>query len=81
MESQNYQSLSKNSVINSIEEYQMKIGKALTNEKRFDISVQYDLNKTRIVSAMERIIKTKLVCDIEITDQFLEKVKKYTNGL
>jgi len=81
MESQNHQQLSKNSVINSIEEYQMKMGKALTNEKRFDISIQYDLNKTRIVSAMERIIKTKLVCDIEVTDQFLEKVKKYTNGL
>lgn len=76
MESQNLSQHNNQTIKNSIDNWYIRMGKALSNEKRFDVKSAYKVKKAILISAMERITNS---CDIE--ESFLEKVNKYTNEL
>lgn len=57
------------------------MGEQKVNNIRFEKNDCIDYLKLRVVNAMEDVIKTDLECDLSITDEFLEKVKLYVNGV
>jgi hypothetical protein len=81
MESQNIHKHTKENTIELIENWQIKNGKNISNEIRFDIEKNYNLKGSRLINAFERILRTDLACDLNVDDIFLEKIKKYINGL
>lgn len=81
MESKQLKDNSVENALKSIDKWYIRNGVAITNSMRFDIKSKVSTSRIKIMLALERILKTNLSCDLEISAEFLEKVKKCTNGV
>lgn len=76
MESKQYINNTKESLLDKIDNWYNKYATRKVNTMRFDVQGDIDLFQFRIVSAMERILRTDLLCDLTLSDAHLEFFKR-----
>lgn len=69
-------------MLEKLDAWFIKHGRAKVNAMRFDIPNNLNIGKLRTMLAIKRILKTNLECDYKISEEMLEKIKKcIQNGM
>lgn len=81
MESKQLNIITKEQIISQIQQWYRQKAMEKVNAKRFDLEEGVDMYKYDVLSSLERILQSDLCCDLQLSDEFIEKAKLYANGL